>query len=74
MSIEKTPSYFNTEFVPERVKLMDPKILLLLVVRDPVTRLISDYTQILENHREKGLPFKSFEEQALYPNGSVNVR
>ena len=74
LAVEKTPSYFNTEAVPDRIHRMNSDILLLLVVRDPVTRLISDYAQILENRREKGLPSKSFDLQALHPNGSVNTK
>ena len=31
------------------------KVRLLLIVREPVTRLISDFTQISHNRREKGL-------------------
>ena len=73
MAVEKTPSYFNTEGVPERVKAMDPRVLLLLVVRDPVTRLVSDYTQILQNHLDRGRTFKSFAEAALNPDGSINL-
>lgn len=74
LAVEKTPSYFNTDSVPARVKAMNASVLLLVVVRDPVTRLISDYTQILHNHREKGLAFKSFEEMTLDANGTVNLR
>ena len=74
IAIEKSPSYFVTDSVPERVLAMDPNILLLLVLRDPVVRLISDYTQILHNHLEKGLGFKPFEELVLNRNGSVNTR
>lgn len=45
VTMEKTPSYFVTREVPQRVKQMNPKTKLLVVVRDPVTRAISDYTQ-----------------------------
>jgi len=45
VTMEKTPSYFVTKEVPERVYKMNPSIKLLVVVRDPVTRAISDYTQ-----------------------------
>ena len=31
------------------------KVRLLLIVREPVTRLVSDFTQISHNRREKGL-------------------
>lgn len=71
--VEKSPSYFVSRAVPKRVHRMNATVHLLLVVRDPVTRLISDYTQILHNHLEKGLVFKSFSEAALHPNGSINT-
>ncbi|KAG8235172.1 hypothetical protein J437_LFUL015478 [Ladona fulva] len=45
VTMEKTPSYFVTREVPQRVRSMNPKAKLLIVVRDPVTRAISDYTQ-----------------------------
>ena len=34
---------------------MTTKVRLLLIVREPVTRLVSDFTQISHNRREKGL-------------------
>jgi len=46
ISIEKSPSYFVTPEVPERIHGMNNSIKLLLIVREPVTRVISDYTQI----------------------------
>lgn len=45
VTMEKTPSYFVTREVPQRVHQMNPNTKLLVVVRDPVTRAISDYTQ-----------------------------
>lgn len=72
ISVEKSPSYFVTEYVPYRIKRMDPDIRLLLIVRDPVTRLISDYSQILENHRQLQLQYRPFDEVVLLRNGSVN--
>jgi [heparan sulfate]-glucosamine 3-sulfotransferase 3 len=45
VTMEKTPSYFVTKEVPERVFKMNPSVKLLIVVRDPVSRAISDYTQ-----------------------------
>ena len=50
------------------------KVLLLLVVRDPVTRLISDYAQILENHLKRNLEYKSFEEAAFHGNSGTPNR
>lgn len=50
LTIEKTPSYFVTRHAPSRVhhlsRTIGSDIRLILVVRDPVTRAISDYTQV----------------------------
>jgi hypothetical protein len=73
MSLEKSPSYFVTPSVPKRVHAMDRNVKLLLIVRDPLTRLVSDYTQILTNHKEKGLVYKPFKTLAFNPDGSVNM-
>ncbi|XP_071318808.1 heparan sulfate (glucosamine) 3-O-sulfotransferase 3-like [Trachinotus anak] len=45
--MEKTPRYFVTMETPERVHSMSQDVKLIVVVRDPVTRAISDYTQII---------------------------
>ena len=45
LTVEKTPSYFVTKTVPRRVYCMSPDVRLIVVVRDPVTRALSDYTQ-----------------------------
>ncbi|XP_013071709.2 heparan sulfate glucosamine 3-O-sulfotransferase 6-like [Biomphalaria glabrata] len=50
IAIEKTPGYFVTKEAPQRIYDMDPHIKLLLVVRDPVTRSISDYCQAATKH------------------------
>ena len=73
-AIEKSPSYFVTPTVPKRIYDMNKDIKLLLIVRDPLTRLISDYTQILHNHLEKGLVFKPFKDLALNADGTVNTK
>ncbi|BES95469.1 heparan sulfate [Nesidiocoris tenuis] len=46
ITIEKSPSYFVTPEVPERIRAMNASVKLLLIVREPVTRAISDYTQL----------------------------
>lgn len=45
--MEKTPRYFVTEETPARIYAMSRHVKLIVVVRDPITRAISDYTQIL---------------------------
>lgn len=41
--IEKTAEYFHVLWVPERVKQMNPDIKIMLVIRDPFIRMVSDY-------------------------------
>ncbi|XP_070531269.1 heparan sulfate glucosamine 3-O-sulfotransferase 3B1 isoform X2 [Cardiocondyla obscurior] len=52
ITMEKTPSYFITSEVPKRVKHMNPGMKLIVVARDPVTRAISDYTQVKSKRRK----------------------
>ncbi|KAG9476858.1 heparan sulfate glucosamine 3-O-sulfotransferase 2-like [Eleutherodactylus coqui] len=47
ITVEKTPSYFVTREAPRRISHMSPRVKLIVVVRNPVTRAISDYTQTL---------------------------
>ncbi|XP_067285536.1 heparan sulfate glucosamine 3-O-sulfotransferase 3A1 [Pseudorasbora parva] len=47
ITMEKTPSYFVTHEAPARIYSMSRGTKLIVVVRDPVTRAISDYTQTL---------------------------
>ncbi|XP_029293913.1 heparan sulfate glucosamine 3-O-sulfotransferase 6-like [Cottoperca gobio] len=61
ITMEKTPSYFVTKEAPSRVCTMNCQTKLIVVVRDPVTRAVSDYTQTLS--KNPGLP--SFQNLAL---------
>lgn len=54
ITMEKTPSYFITKEAPRRVFSMSRHTKLIVVVRDPVTRAVSDYTQTLS--KSPGLP------------------
>lgn len=47
ITMEKTPSYFVTKEAPRRISNMSKDTKLIVVVRNPVTRAISDYTQTL---------------------------
>lgn len=71
MTVEKTPSYFVTRAVPQRIHKMAPHTKLILVVRDPVTRAISDYTQTVI--KRPGM--RPFEQMAILDNitGMVNT-
>ena len=63
---EKTPSYFVRSEVPVRVFQTLPDIRLLLIVRNPVKRSISDYVMQKEIHH--GV-LKEFEKFVLHPSG-----
>lgn len=54
ITMEKTPSYFVTQEAPRRIHGMSPDTKLIVVVRNPVTRAISDYAQTLS--KTPGLP------------------
>ncbi|XP_061666002.1 heparan sulfate glucosamine 3-O-sulfotransferase 6 [Syngnathoides biaculeatus] len=54
ITMEKTPSYFITKEAPRRVFAMSRHTKLIVVVRDPVTRAVSDYTQTVS--KSPGLP------------------
>ena len=65
VTIEKSPAYFVTESAPSRIHAMNSSIKLILIVRDPVIRLISDYAQLAENRMKKSLKVVSFEDLVL---------
>lgn len=57
LTVEKTPSYYVTKLAPGRVRNMtrsESDVRLIVVVRDPVTRAVSDYTQAAT--KRPGLP------------------
>jgi len=71
LTIEKTPSYFVTRGVAERVlnmsrDHMSRDIRLLVVVRDPVIRALSDYAQSASKQPDKA----SFESLAIATRGN----
>ena len=68
ITIEKSPSYFITPKVPERVYRMSKSVKLIAIVRDPTRRAISDYTQSLGRKPDN----PPFEEMAVKDNGEVD--
>ncbi|CAJ0938015.1 unnamed protein product, partial [Mesorhabditis belari] len=64
VTIEKSPAYFVSKSAPERIRQMNPKMKLIVVVRDPVTRAISDYTQASLKKKRLGM-MPSFERMAV---------
>lgn len=72
LTVEKTPAYFTSPKVPERIHSMNPTIRLLLILRDPSERVLSDYTQVLYNHLQKHKPYPPIED-LLMRDGRLNV-
>lgn len=68
LTMEKTPSYFVTKGIPERVYKMSKKTKLIIVFRDPVTRAISDYAQLVSRNPDA----KPFEE-LVYVNNRTRI-
>ncbi|KAL4240433.1 hypothetical protein ACF0H5_001225 [Mactra antiquata] len=68
LTIEKTPSYFVIKGIPEKVYKMSKKTKLIIVFRDPVTRAISDYAQLVSRNPAA----KTFEE-LVYINNRTHI-
>lgn len=69
VTVEKTPKYFIADKAPERVHRMSALVKLVIVVCDPVHRLISDYTQIASKKQSK-----SFENTVVFnATGSIDT-
>lgn len=69
ITMEKTPSYWVTREAPRRLQHMNPAAKLLVVVRDPVTRAISDYTQASSKRPE----MRRFEDLAFIEGSLSNL-
>lgn len=69
ITMEKTPCYFVTKDAPQRIYNMSKSVKLIVVVRDPVTRAISDYTQ----SATKKNSVKTFEQMAFLDNSTGPV-
>ncbi|KAI6242914.1 Acyl-CoA dehydrogenase family member 9 [Aphelenchoides fujianensis] len=75
ITIEKTPAYFTHLKAAQRVYDFDPNVRLLLIVRNPVVRTLSDFTQVQQGRFEKNssLPAEDFRSVAFLPHGRLNV-
>ena len=57
MVVEKTPRYFVEPKVPQRIRNLLPHVKLIIVLRNPFDRLVSDWLQEVENEFEAKLDF-----------------
>lgn len=51
LTIEKTPHYFIDRQTPSRMSKFFPQMKLIVILRDPIIRAISDYVQLKNHHR-----------------------
>ena len=73
ITVEKTPAYFTVKSVPKLVHRMNSTVKLLLIVRDPFERTVSDWLQLCMNQRAKNRHCTSFERKVIDPRtGEVN--
>uniref|UniRef100_A0A1I8IXQ0 Sulfotransfer_1 domain-containing protein n=1 Tax=Macrostomum lignano TaxID=282301 RepID=A0A1I8IXQ0_9PLAT len=75
LTLEKTPAYLVDPKVPVRVRQMNPEMKLVLLVRDPVTRAMSDYAQAVDNAAGVVDHHRAFERRAtrLCPTSRRNL-
>ncbi|XP_062875012.1 heparan sulfate glucosamine 3-O-sulfotransferase 1 [Trichomycterus rosablanca] len=72
LTVEKTPAYFSSADAPERIHHMNAAARLLLIVRDPVERVLSDYTQVFYNQLQKRKKTQNIED-LLLRDGELNL-
>ncbi|VDM56124.1 unnamed protein product [Angiostrongylus costaricensis] len=64
LTIEKSPAYFHSKTAAERIRALNPAMKIIIVVREPVMRAISDYTQTLSKRKALGR-MPTFEDMAV---------
>lgn len=74
VTIEKSPSYFVIPDVPQRMHTLSLDLKLILIVRNPIDRAVSDYCQLYNPERSsKNLPFEELVLSNNQVNGAVSV-
>ncbi|KAE9554281.1 hypothetical protein FO519_002515 [Halicephalobus sp. NKZ332] len=70
ITVEKTPAYLASEVAPKRVFEMKKEMKFIVILRNPVIRTISDFTQVLSTKIEKNKTLPIFESVAFLPNST----
>ena len=72
LTMESSPKYFHDPKVPSRIREFNSSMALVLVVRDPVLRAVSDYTHRVARHfRDE---HRSFQRMVLTKSGKVDTK
>ena len=72
LTLEKSPQYFTSTIAPERLKRVSPDVKLMLILRNPLTRSISDYFFELRKGRQKATFIKKF--FPIGKKGEINTK
>ena len=64
ITIEKTPHYFIDKYASWRIAQLLPEVKLIIILRDPIVRAISDYVQLKNRHQL----YPTFDEFVSYSN------
>lgn len=70
VTLEKSPAYFVGKLVPARVHKMNPRIKLIVVVRNPITRAVSGLFFIIR----RTLSIQISHKRSLAKSGKSNRR
>jgi len=73
LALEKTPGYFHSPKAAERLAGLNRDVKLLLIVRDPVKRLISDYNQFRTKNLDQGQSYPDLEDLVFTEDGNINL-
>ena len=68
LTLERTPQYFYFKDVPKRIYDMNKFVKLILIVRDPVTRAVSNFAMAKDRNRAEDT--ETFKDCVLMNNGS----
>ena len=71
--MEKTPGYFHTPGVAEKLWATNNRTRLVLIVRNPVNRLVSDYNQFRARNLDRGNDYPPIEHFLFTKNGNINI-
>ena len=72
LTIEKSPSYFVTPLTPKRLHDFSTNVKLILIVRNPIDRTVSDYLHCRDHTPWRALKTKpSFEKAVFHLNGTI---
>lgn len=73
ISMEKTPGYFHESGVPLKIFQTNNATKLVLIVRNPVDRLVSDYNQFRSRNIDRGVDYPSLESFLFTPSGHIDI-